>query len=113
MEDNGWRGRTNREAELAPFKPQELIPTIGCARDRDRGTHLLDFTALSVNVQGLGGKHRYRSDQFLHKQYSVVFMQETKDKEGMINARDVLRLGSASDRHGGVAIWITTNTSGF
>ena len=43
-------GRTNREAELAPFKPQELIPTVGCARDRDRGTHLLDFTALSVNV---------------------------------------------------------------
>ncbi|CAE7282967.1 unnamed protein product [Symbiodinium sp. CCMP2592] len=90
----------------SPLQPQDLIPTHSDRVGQPDGPSLFSTRIATVNVQGLGGKRRYLSDQFQEHHLQIIFLQETKDSEGVCKTADYLRIQTASDSHWGVGIWL-------
>ena len=93
-----------------PFRlaPDQLVPTTTTYVGRDTtSTTTFEMVVASLNVQGLSGKHRYLEEQFEEAGCHVVCLQETKGSAGVCASGAFLRLGTASDRHWGVGIWIS------
>ncbi|CAE7596336.1 unnamed protein product, partial [Symbiodinium sp. CCMP2456] len=56
--------------------------------------------------QGMKGKHKYLDEQFNDSDYQILFFQETKDKGGVVESGNYLRMATSAAKHWGVAIWI-------
>eukprot|EP00439_Symbiodinium_sp_Y106_P026950 s6463_g3.t1 len=67
----------------------------------------LTLRAITLNAQGLGGKHALLEAQFREKQANVVFIQEAKDKYGVCHTKHFLKLNTDAARHFGISIWIS------
>ncbi|CAE7197338.1 unnamed protein product [Symbiodinium sp. CCMP2592] len=90
----------------SPLQPQDLIQTHSGRVGQPDGPSFFSTRVATVNVQGLGGKHRYLSDQFQEHHHQIIFLQETKDSEGVCKTADYMRIQTASDSHWGVGIWL-------
>ena len=88
----------------SPLLPADLLPLTQC-HPRGSETHYAT-SALSVNIQGLGGKAKYVEEQLNWRQCRIAFIQETKEGGGTCYSAHYLRLSTASEKHWGVAIWL-------
>ncbi|CAE6942382.1 unnamed protein product [Symbiodinium sp. CCMP2592] len=90
----------------SPLQATDLIPT---SRPATTGTSTTEFQTVlfSLNAQGLGGKERYFEDQLDKMGVNIAMFQETKSKGGLCQSARFLRLSTNSDRHWGVAIWLS------
>ena len=90
---------------ISHLRPDQLVPT------RDRGTlkprAAIEFKAMSLNAQSLGGKCRYYEEQLDDLGFNLAFFQETMGHSAVCSSRRFLRLSTESDRHWGTAIWIS------
>ena len=106
------RAMTWSEEPYQPFRltPEQLIPTLRAedgAPNQESGFSSFSLRACTFNVQGLGGNHRYMEEQFEDGGYQVVMLQETKGQGGQCQTQRYYRLATESQRHWGVAIWLS------
>ena len=106
------RAMTWSEEPYQPFRltPEQLIPTLRAADgapNQPSGFSSFSLRACTFNVQGLGGNHRYMEEQFEDGGYQVVILQETKGQGGQCQTQRYYRLATESQRHWGVAIWLS------
>ena len=92
------------EVVPSPLTPEDLIP-LRTTRTTDQNP-FFSTVALSVNLQGLRGKHSYVDAQLDARHCQVAFLQETKDPGGTCHSKNYLRFGTPAESHWGVAIWI-------
>ena len=85
------------------LQPSDLLPT-RCMTPQKPEAHF-STKILSVNIQGLGNKAKYVEEQLNWRQCCLAFIQETKEGGGTCYSSHYLRLGTAADKHWGVAIW--------
>ena len=97
----------------SPLTPQQLIPVLGTHSNSTTTGREIKFKAITLNVQGLKGKHGYISAQIKKAGCNILCLQETKDKEGTIATNDFLRFATDSKSHWGVAIWINRHEGLF
>ncbi|CAE7261007.1 RE2 [Symbiodinium sp. CCMP2592] len=104
-----WLITPERQPDMAsPLGPEDLIPmTTRQPRDGRKTAHKFSLKCLSVNIQGLKGKHRYLDEQWNYGQYQLIFIQETKDAEGSTASCNYWRLAAPSQAHWGTAIWVS------
>ena len=88
----------------SPLSPTDLIPLSYTEKAYDEVFY--EAKALSVNLQGLGGKSKYIEEQLDWRSCQLGFLQETKELGGTCHSSCYLRLGTNADRHWGFAIWI-------
>ncbi|CAE7193341.1 unnamed protein product [Symbiodinium sp. CCMP2592] len=93
------------------IQPEQLVPTVS-------GTSLaktakLRTELLTINIQGLKGKHAYVEDQLAWRKTRIAFFQETKDAAGMIRTTRYVRFASPAAGHWGTAIWISKEQGAF
>ena len=90
------------------LQPGQLVPTVEqYVGNATTAITSFDITAATLNVQGISGKHRYLESQFQQERCNLVLLQETKTASGVCASKAFLRLGTDSERHWGVAIWIS------
>ena len=95
------------EFDQPALQPEDLIPTTTINLGRQQGQCCaFGLRAVTLNAQGLGGKHALIEAQLQHKQVHVVFIQEAKDKCGVCHTQHFLRLNTEAERHFGISIWI-------
>ena len=73
----------------ASLAPEELVPTVATVSTKARA--MINVRLLSVNLQGLRGKHAYVEEQLVWKGIQIAFLQETKDADGQTASRRFLR----------------------
>ena len=93
------------------LRPEQLVPTVATVSTSESA--VLETTALTVNLQGLRGKHAYVEQQMVWKQINIAFVQETKDADGTVNTKNYLRLSSPSESHWGTAVWLNKQIGAF
>ena len=104
-----WSARQQTEGKgLAPY---ELVPTAAILSSRAH--EQFHSSAVSVNIQGLKGKHAYLESQLAWKRTQLVFIQETKDLDGTIMTKRFLRRASNAESHWGTAIWLNREHGAF
>ena len=95
-------------ATSSPLAPDELVPTqpilAGGIQGEDKR---FELCAISLNVQGFGGQHKYIEDQLEPSQCNIVFFQETKTAESLCHSKAFLRLHTDAKKHWGTSIWIS------
>ena len=93
-----------KDSRPSPLSPTDLVP-LSCT-EKAYDEVFYEAKALSVNLQGLGGKSKYIEEQLDWRSCQLGFLQETKELGGTCHSSCYLRLGTNADRHWGVAIWI-------
>ena len=91
----------------SPLEPQQLIPVDKGPLHAQALARSVAANILSVNALGTKNKHRYLEEQLEALGTNLAMLQETKSSEGLCESSRFLRLSTASDRHWGVAIWIS------
>ncbi|CAE7677247.1 unnamed protein product [Symbiodinium sp. CCMP2456] len=99
------------QAEGCDVCPEESVPTVATVSSKTSAS--LTFRALSVNLQGLKGKHAYIEEQLSWRGVQIACIQETKDYDGMVHTKKYLRLAAPSDAHWGTAIWLSKEYGAF
>ena len=101
-------------AAPSALQPDDLVPTVEVATGT-LDSQCCDFSlrAITLNAQGLGGKHALLEAQFSEHQANVVFIQEAKDKCGVCHTKHFLRLNTEAERHFGISIWISKRLGVF
>ena len=66
-----------------------------------------------MNLQGLKGKHAYIEEQLFWRRSRIVFLQETKDADGMIVSKKSRRMASPANAHWGTATWVNAVEGAF
>ena len=89
---------------LTTMRPEQIVP-FAC-RANTQPWHL-HFRCLTVNVQSVVGKHAYLEQQFEDKHIAIAFLQEMKEKGGLVRSQGYLRFATDADTHWGVAIWVS------
>ena len=89
----------------SPLDGRSLIPLTQCNPDKASGG-TFNIQCASINVQGLRAKSKFLADQLEHRNYNLVFIQETKVDGGMWTPGAYLRFATKAEKHWGVAIWI-------
>ena len=98
----------SQQTEGNDLTPSDLVPTAATLRSKDHA--VFHSSAVSVNIQGLKGKHAYLESQLAWKRIQLVFIQETKDT---ILSKRFLRLASKAESHWGTAIWFSREHGAF
>ncbi|CAE7254963.1 Pol [Symbiodinium sp. CCMP2456] len=98
-----WSGQPFHDHCLAP---NDIIPVQEGGADVNGQNPAFRTRAATINIQGISGNHRYIEEQLNDLGVNLVFMQETKERQGMIRGPHYLRFSTESERHFGVAIWI-------
>ena len=101
----------NQQTEGRQLAPAELVPTVATLSSKAHGT--LHAAAVSLNIQGLKGKHAYLEAQLAWKETQIAFLQETKDADGTVRTKRFLRLASPSEAHWGTALWLSREHGAF
>ncbi|CAE7660424.1 unnamed protein product [Symbiodinium sp. CCMP2592] len=91
----------------SPLRPDQLIPTTTFRTEAGKPNPHGTLKFLSLNALGMAHKHRYFEDQLDQLEIGIACFQETKGSEGLCESARYVRLTSASDRHWGVAIWLS------
>eukprot|EP00439_Symbiodinium_sp_Y106_P067975 s1272_g11.t1 len=91
----------------SPLEPQQLILVDKGPTQAQTPTRAATANILTVNALGTKNKHRYFEEQLDGLGTNLAMLQETKSSEGLCESSRFLRLSTASDRHLGVAIWIS------
>ena len=99
-----WREGVQRLTEM---RPEQVVP-FAC-RELSQAWDL-NVRCVTVNVQSAVGKHAYLEQQFEDACIAIAFLQEMKEKAGLVKSARYLRFGTDSETHWGVAIWISRVT---
>ena len=90
------------DCKLTAMTPQEVIPVQGAKRSAVAEVHI---KAVTINVQSAIGKYQFLEQQMLEKGANIVFLQESKAKEGLIRSQQY-RYASQSDGHWATEVWL-------
>ena len=101
-----WGSRDHFDEQV--LAPHDLVPitevTVGAKDGRECE---FELHAVTLNAQGLGGKHALLEAQLCAKRVNLVFIQEAKERCGVCHTRQFLRLNTDAARHFGISIWIS------
>ena len=102
--DVGHTGPAHVPTGLIPLQSSPKLDSQG-----DGSPPLLNsfsLKAVSANLQGIGGKHRYLEAQLCDAEVDFAFFQETKAKGGAFSSAAYHRFATEHEGHWGTAIWI-------
>ena len=102
--DTRHTGHVHAPAGLIPLQSPSVA---SCSHDVVAPqANSFSLKAVSANLQGISGKHRYLEAQFCEAEVDFALLQETKAKGGSFSSAAYHRFATEHEGHWGTAIWI-------